>query len=92
MNSAANQARITTINSELRRLNTNLDDVNISLNHANTKLETLTTARNQLNTLLDNYFRFPTDYSNIGSSIWDNQFRGSLRLDVRVHLQVLIVK
>ena len=53
---------------------------------AKTKLDTLTSAQSQLRTLLDNYSGFPTDYNNVGSSIWDSQFRGSLREDVRAHL------
>ena len=86
MNPITNQARITQINSELRQLNNNYDAAGTRLNNAKTKLDTLTSSQSQLSTLLDNYSSFPADYSNLGSSIWDAQFRGSLRQDFRVHL------
>ena len=86
MNPITNQARITQINSELRQLSNNYNAASIRLNNAKTKLDALTSVQHQLKTLLDNYSSFPADYSNLGSSIWDTQFKGSLRKDVRVHL------
>ena len=87
MSRVDNQARITEINSKLSRLGTDYYNATIRLNSAKTKQETLTTAQYQLNKLLENYYAFPSDYGSLGSSILDSQFRGSLREEVRVHLE-----
>jgi len=74
-----NQARISAINIELNRLRHDCITADSSLRRIRAKLETLRSAEHNLKKLLDNYSDFPTKYSNLDNSIWDSQFRGSLR-------------
>lgn len=91
-----NQARIFAINLELNRLRNDSQTASSSLSRTRIKLETLTSAEYKLSELLSNHSNFPTEYSNLGSSTWESQFRGSLKrgfhdslYDIKDHLQTL---
>ena len=81
-----NAARISQIDSQLRNIRSNIENSTDARRRVRERLQNLRNAITKLNQILDSYYNFPDQFSNLNSSVTNIDFKGSRRQNVDTRL------
>ena len=84
-----NAARIMQIEGELRNLENDRDTEFNARRKTQERLDTLKSARVKLKLLMENYYKFPTDFSDLHTSVLNLDFQGSRRRNIETRLNAI---